>query len=595
MSLLHRKLSSLWLRLRPTSVAPQPMTRIGTGYLTPDGGGWWPEVWRRGRGRRRRSGARRWRRRGAGPPRGPPPGGAAAGARRRPRAPRAGAADAVDHEVDARRAGAGTDGNQPPAVDALADQEVAHDLGALLCLGLREALGVHLDADFRDFRMPLHDQGDQVDELGRAVLDLQLAAAADEADALVELDALLGQARDLGARIRAAVVVLVAVQRLGLRRALVDRVGDAVLVVVRIGAAVLVLEAVRVLGVVRAIVEVVGDAVGVVVRIRAAVVVLEAVAVLGLVGALVDGVGHAVAVGVLGRRRAAVVRLLALAVLGRVRAGVVDVGDAVLVVVGLGAAVLVLELIDVLGLVRALVLARRGCVSKSLSGSGQPSWSWKPSRSSGSSGHLSLTSKTPSLSRSRKSGAKAAIANRRRSGAPMPLPKPRPPPAVTDHMPLIGVTAGDVRLERVDVRVEVGELGQAAAPEHLQHQVDAALDRVGGRGAVEQLVTRSRSLKLSEVSRSRMPRLARGAHLAEVGGADRLDAAGDGLVAQVGAAVVLARRQRQPGRTRRPCTPRPRPASRSAPCPRCAGRRCRSRSGGSWSAAPISSTSSPAR
>src|SRR3982751_5763107 len=27
-SLLHRKLSSLWFRFRPTSVAPQPMTRI---------------------------------------------------------------------------------------------------------------------------------------------------------------------------------------------------------------------------------------------------------------------------------------------------------------------------------------------------------------------------------------------------------------------------------------------------------------------------------------------------------------------------------------------------------------------------------------
>ena len=51
-------------------------------------------------------------------------------------------------------------------------------------------------------------------------------------------------------------------------------------------------------GVVRALVEVVGDAVVVVVRIGAAVLVLEAVLVLGLVRALVDAVGDAVAVGV---------------------------------------------------------------------------------------------------------------------------------------------------------------------------------------------------------------------------------------------------------------------------------------------------------
>ena len=47
--------------------------------------------------------------------------------------------------------------------------------------------------------------------------------------------------------------------------------------------------------------------------------------------------------------------MLALVVLGRVRASVVDVGDAVVVVVGIGAAVGVLEVVDVLGLVRALV------------------------------------------------------------------------------------------------------------------------------------------------------------------------------------------------------------------------------------------------
>ena len=75
---------------------------------------------------------------------------------------------------------------------------------------------------------------------------------------------------------------------LGVVRALVVQVVDAVLVVVGIGAAVVVLEAVEVLRLVRALVLDVGDGVGVVVGIGAAVVVLEAVLVLGLVGALID-------------------------------------------------------------------------------------------------------------------------------------------------------------------------------------------------------------------------------------------------------------------------------------------------------------------
>src|SRR5204863_7689938 len=139
-----------------------------------------------------------------------------------------------------------------------------------------------------------------------------LAALADEADALVELDPIGAEPRDLGARIRAAVVVLDAVQRFRLQRAAIDRVGEAVLVVVRIGTTVLVLEAVRIFGVIRTVVELIRDAVRVVVRIGATIVVLEPVLVLGLVGALVDRIGHAVAVAVLGRRRAAVVRLLPL-------------------------------------------------------------------------------------------------------------------------------------------------------------------------------------------------------------------------------------------------------------------------------------------
>ena len=66
----------------------------------------------------------------------------------------------------------------------------------------------------------------------------------------------------------AAVLVLVPVVVLGLVRALVVDVGDAVAVVVGIGAAVLVLEAVVVLGLVRALVDRVGDAVTVTIAVR---------------------------------------------------------------------------------------------------------------------------------------------------------------------------------------------------------------------------------------------------------------------------------------------------------------------------------------
>ena len=128
--------------------------------------------------------------------------------------------------------------------------------------------------------------------------------------------------------IGAAVVVLDAVDRLGLVRALVLDVGDAVAVVVGIGAAVVVLEAVLVLGLVRALVLRVGDAVAVVVVVGTAVVVLEAVLVLGIERALV-----------------------------------LRVGDAVAVVVGIGAAVVVLEPVLVLGLVRALVERVRDAVA----------------------------------------------------------------------------------------------------------------------------------------------------------------------------------------------------------------------------------------
>ena len=159
------------------------------------------------------------------------------------------------------------------------------------------------------------------------------------------------------ALVGAAVLVLEAVVGLGLVRALVVDVEDAVLVVVGIGAAVLVLEAVLVLGVVRAQVVDVEDAVLVVVGIGAAVLVLEAVLVLGIVGALVHVVGDAVAVAIVGRccRGSRPRPGTPLRVSGSFGHLSSTSRMPSLVVVGLGAAVLVLEVVEVLGIVRALV------------------------------------------------------------------------------------------------------------------------------------------------------------------------------------------------------------------------------------------------
>jgi len=62
-------------------------------------------------------------------------------------------------------------------------------------------------------------------------------------------------------QVRAAVVVLEAVEILGLVGALVDGVGDAVVVVVFVGATVVVLEAVEILGLVGTAIETIDDAV----------------------------------------------------------------------------------------------------------------------------------------------------------------------------------------------------------------------------------------------------------------------------------------------------------------------------------------------
>src|SRR5262249_18005548 len=172
-----------------------------------------------------------------------------------------------------------------------------------LLLGQRLALRADRDRPVRHLWMLQHHQ--------RRLVDDDLAAVI-ERTALPPALAQQGQARTLevrdlqAARVGAAGAVVDAVGRLGLVRALVGGVGDAVVIAVGLRAAVLVLHAVLVLGAQRALVADVGDAVAVVVGIRAAVPVLEAVLILLLVGALIERVHHAVAVGVALVGRAAV-------------------------------------------------------------------------------------------------------------------------------------------------------------------------------------------------------------------------------------------------------------------------------------------------
>ncbi len=115
-------------------------------------------------------------------------------------------------------------------------------------------------------------------------------------------------------------------------RTLVLDVRNRVFVVVRIRAAVVVLVAVGILGIIRALVGGIQDAVEVVVHVGAAVLVQVVVLVLGLEHAGVDGIRQAVPVGVR-VIRAAVVVLVAVEILGLVRAGVLGIQVAVAVAV----------------------------------------------------------------------------------------------------------------------------------------------------------------------------------------------------------------------------------------------------------------------
>ena len=180
-------------------------------------------------------------------------------------------------------------------------------------------------------------------------------------------------------------------------------------------------------------------------------------------------------------------RLLAAVVFGRVRAAVVEVGDAVLVVVALGAAVLVLELIDVLGLVDALVLRVRHLVGVVVE-VGTTVLVLEAVAILGLVGALVVDVEHPVL---------VAVAEVGRERAHREQPQVGRADAAAEAAPAAGgdrphavdhEAAGDVGLERVDVRIELGEVIQPAAPEHLDDDVDALVDGVGGADPVQKLV-----------------------------------------------------------------------------------------------------------
>src|SRR6185369_1438127 len=131
------------------------------------------------------------------------------------------------------------------------------------------------DPQPHDLRVGAQRRPDLLDE--RRARPGQLEAG--ELDRVERLDPIGRQDERRIAVVGAAVVILVAVDRVGVVRTLVLLIGDAVVIVVGIGAPVGVLEAVLVLGIERALVLHVGDDVVIVIGIGAAIAVLEAVLV----------------------------------------------------------------------------------------------------------------------------------------------------------------------------------------------------------------------------------------------------------------------------------------------------------------------------
>ena len=91
---------------------------------------------------------------------------------------------------------------------------------------------------------------------------------------------------------------------------------------------------------------------------------------------------------------------------------VLIVGDAVLVVVGIGAAVVVLEAVLVLGLVAGTCRGDRGCDPRPCPSSGQPFTRSSAEGTPRSAGHASRSSGTPSPSRRRRGSRSSSVLRR---------------------------------------------------------------------------------------------------------------------------------------------------------------------------------------
>src|SRR4051812_24342377 len=145
-------------------------------------------------------------------------------------------------------------------VDAVLDQPLADGerarLGeALIGIGIFRWLDVDRDAQAQDLGMDAHLRADLAQQIQAVLLDGGLL----EDHRLEELQAIGADDHERVAAIGTAILVVGAVDHLGLVRTLVVCVGDRVVVVVRIGATVEILEAVLVLGLARTLVLLVGN------------------------------------------------------------------------------------------------------------------------------------------------------------------------------------------------------------------------------------------------------------------------------------------------------------------------------------------------
>ncbi len=189
-------------------------------------------------------------------------------------------------------------GSMPPRSIRYGPDRVSAIVRELLVELVRApVVGVALDRDERDLRVHLQEPHDLVEDAEAVRQDP--GAAGRELHLLQDLD--LARPPDAADELRAAVLRRLGARLARLLRAGVLRVRDAVLVGVVLRAAVGVVDLVEVLGLIRALVARVGDAVAVAIgQRRAAVVGVRRLAVLGIGRAEIDVVREPVLVRVRG-------------------------------------------------------------------------------------------------------------------------------------------------------------------------------------------------------------------------------------------------------------------------------------------------------